>query len=99
MKEEEKKLEHFEKELDRALVEKQKLQMEIEEQRAAMEEVEAREAKLKNAAKQKDEELKVILSPVTLHFKHFSKISFGLKLRKSSIFVDLYRFFRFVNFC
>ena len=60
MKEEEKKLEHFEKELDRALMEKQKLQMEIEDHRAAIEEVEAREAKLKNAAKQKDEELKVI---------------------------------------
>ena len=60
MKEEERKLVHFEKELDRALSEKQKLQMEIEEQRAAIEEVEAREAKMKNVAKQREEELKVI---------------------------------------
>ena len=60
MKEEEKKLVHFEQELDRALCEKQKLQMEMEEQRAAMEEAKAREAKLKNAAKQREEELKVI---------------------------------------
>ena len=59
MKEEEKKLEHFEKELDRALIEKQKLQMEIEDQLAIIEEVEAREAKLKNVVNQKDEELKV----------------------------------------
>ena len=67
MKEEEKKLVHFEQELDRALCEKQKLQMEMEEQRAAMEEAKAREAKLKNAAKQREEELKVIQAAARGH--------------------------------
>ena len=51
MKEEEKKLVHFEQELDRALCEKQKLQMEMEEQRAAMEEAEAREGKIEECGK------------------------------------------------
>ena len=39
--------------------EKQKLQMEIEEQRAAMQEIEMRETKMKQEAKLKDEEIKV----------------------------------------
>ena len=49
----------FGKELDRALGEKQKLQMEIEEQRAAMQEIEMRETKMKQEAKLKDDEMKV----------------------------------------
>ena len=49
----------FGKELDRTLGEKQKLQMEIEEQKAAMREIEIREAKMKLEAVQRDEDLKV----------------------------------------
>ena len=49
----------FGKELDRTLGEKQKLQMEIEEQKAAMREIEIREAKMKLEAIQRDEDLKV----------------------------------------
>ena len=49
----------FGKELDRALGEKQGLQMEIEEQKAAMKEFEMREAKMRLEAKQKEEEIKV----------------------------------------
>ena len=50
-----------EKELDRALGEKQKLQMEIEEQQAAAEEFERREAKSKAEALQRMEQIKVKL--------------------------------------
>ena len=39
--------------------EKQKLQMEIEEQRAAIQENERREAEMKQEAKNRDEEIKV----------------------------------------
>ena len=49
----------FGKELDRTLGEKQKLQMEIEEQKAAMREIEIREVKLKLEAAQREEDLKV----------------------------------------
>ena len=49
-----------EKELDRALGEKQKLQMEIEEQKAAAEESEGREAKMRLEAEQRLEQIKVI---------------------------------------
>ena len=49
-----------EKELDRALGEKQKLQMEIEEQKAAAEEAEGREAKMRLEAEQRLEQIKVI---------------------------------------
>lgn len=52
---------HFERELDRALGEKQKLQMEIEEHRAAMEELEAREAKMRLEAKLKENEIMVLI--------------------------------------
>ena len=47
-------------ELDRALGEKQKLQMEIEEQKAAAEESEGREAKMRLEAEQRLEQIKVI---------------------------------------
>lgn len=50
------------KELDRALSEKQKLLMEIEEQKAAMEEFDTIEAKLKLEAQRKEDEIKVILT-------------------------------------
>lgn len=52
---------HVERELDRALGEKQKLLIEMEEQRAAMEEIETKEAKMKLEALQREEEIKVSL--------------------------------------
>ena len=49
----------MEKELDRALGEKQKLQMEIEEQQAAAEEANQREAKMRLEAEERLEQIKV----------------------------------------
>ena len=51
---------HVEKELDRALAEKQKLQMEIEDHLAEREEMEENKATLQMQLKKKDDEIKVI---------------------------------------
>ena len=56
----------MEKELDRALGEKQKLQMEVEEQQAAAEEFERRETKMRLEAQQRLEEIKVRILSYTL---------------------------------
>ena len=50
---------HVERELDRALAEKQKLQMEIEDHIAAQDEIERRVAKLKHEALQRAQDMKV----------------------------------------
>ena len=51
---------HVEKELDRALAEKQKLQMEIEDHLAEREEMKENKATLQMQLKKKDDEIKVI---------------------------------------
>ena len=58
--------------------EKQKLQMEIEEQRAAMQEIEMRETKMKQEAKLKDEEIKVKEFSVTANAIQCKKCAHSL---------------------